>query len=79
MSAEFLESLEARVAQAIDRLAALAEENEELRQLKAEASATEIKREECTAKISELIALEKNLKFRISEHEKKINLVEGKN
>jgi FtsZ-binding cell division protein ZapB len=32
MSAEFLESLEARVAQAIDRLAALAEENEELRQ-----------------------------------------------
>lgn len=36
MSAEFLESLEARVAQAIDRLAALAEENEELRRRIAE-------------------------------------------
>lgn len=36
MSAEFLESLEARVAQAIDRLAALGQENEELRQRIAE-------------------------------------------
>ena len=53
-------------------------QREELRKLKAESSTTELKREECTNKVSELIALEKNLKFRISEHEKKINLIEGK-
>ena len=57
----------------------IADRKDELRQLKAETSTTEVKKEECTAKISELISLEKNLKFRIAEHEKKINLVEGKN
>ena len=39
MSAEFLETLEARVAEAIDRLTALGEENQELRRRVAELEA----------------------------------------
>lgn len=39
MSVEFLEALEAKVAQAIDRLAALGQENEELRHRVAELEA----------------------------------------
>lgn len=39
MSLEFLDPLEARIAQAIDRLAALAQENEELRHRLAELEA----------------------------------------
>lgn len=39
MSAEFLETLEARVAETVDRLAALGEENRELRQRVAELEA----------------------------------------
>lgn len=57
----------------------LANQKNELRFLKAETAATEVKKEEYTAKISELISVEKNLKFRIAEHEKKINLIDGKN
>lgn len=57
----------------------IANQKNELRQLKTETANTEIKKEEYTAKISELIAMEKNLKFRILENEKKMNNDEGKN
>ena len=50
----------------------------ELRDLKAETANVETQKEEFTAKISELIAMEKNLKYKISEHEKKINNSESK-
>ena len=50
----------------------------ELRDLKAETANIETQKEEFTAKISELIAMEKNLKYKISEHEKKINNSESK-
>jgi len=50
----------------------------ELRDLKAETANVETHKEEFIAKISELIAMEKNLKFKISEHEKKINNSESK-
>ncbi len=50
----------------------------ELRDLKAETANVETQKEEFTAKISELIAMEKNLKFKISEHEKKINNSDSK-
>lgn len=50
----------------------------ELRDLKAETANVETQKEEFTAKISELIAMEKNLKYKISEHEKKINNSERK-
>jgi chromosome segregation ATPase len=49
---------------------------EELRSLKAETSNIQTKKEEYTSKISELIAMEKNLRFKISEHEKRINNVD---
>jgi len=44
----------------------------ELRDLKLETTGVETQKEEFAAKISELIALEKNLKYRISEYEKKL-------
>jgi chromosome segregation ATPase len=44
----------------------------ELRNLKEELKSVETHKEEYTSKISELIAMEKNLRFRISEMEKKI-------
>lgn len=50
----------------------------ELRDLKAETANVETQKEGFTAKISELIAMEKNLKYKISEHEKKINNSESK-
>ncbi len=50
----------------------------ELRDLKAETANVETRKEEFTAKISELIAMEKNLKYKISEHEKKISNSEDK-
>jgi len=50
----------------------------ELRDLKAETANVETQKEEFTSKISELIAMEKNLKYKISEHEKKINNSESK-
>ncbi|MCL4549059.1 MAG: hypothetical protein M1495_10850, partial [Bacteroidetes bacterium] len=46
---------------------------EELRSLKIEKANTETQKEEFTSKISELIAMEKSLKFKISQHEKKLN------
>jgi len=46
--------------------------NKELRDLKNEIANAEKKKEEYTAKVSELIAMEKNLKHRISENEKKL-------
>ncbi len=51
----------------------------ELRKLRAETALVETKKEEHTAKISELIARENSLKHIISEQEKKINPVEGNN
>jgi len=50
----------------------------EIRDLKAETANVETQKEEFTSKISELIAMEKNLKFKISEHEKKIGSPEDK-
>ena len=43
----------------------------QLRELKNETAKVETQKEEYSAKISELIAMEKNLRFKIAEHERK--------
>ncbi|MFA7228471.1 MAG: hypothetical protein WC061_05500, partial [Melioribacteraceae bacterium] len=67
-SARELEDLQKRIG----------DQKNELRNLKSETSSEEIKKEEFTAKISELIAMEKNLKFRMAELEKKVGTAENK-
>lgn len=49
----------------------------ELRELKLEITKVETEKEEYSAKVSELITLEKNLKHRITEYQKKIDELEG--
>jgi len=50
----------------------------ELRDLKLEIAKVEAQKEEYSAKVSELITLEKNLKHRVSEYQKKIEDFENK-
>ena len=50
---------------------------DDLRSLKAETASTETRKEEFTARISELIAMEKSLRYKISEHEKRLSDIEG--
>ena len=51
----------------------VASSKEELRSLRTETANTETKKEEFASKISELIAMEKSLKFKIAQHEKKLD------